>query len=987
MLKKFLLLILLVSCCSLGHLLAQQLDYRQGEVIFCLHKDADLAEVISRHDQHTSRSTQFKVERCLSNYLNIWKGSFDYTRIHEKKFVQALASDPDIVIAQLNHFLSRRSIPNDPLLDNQWQWINMGVNGIEDADIDADEAWDLSTGGLTIHGDTIVVASIDVGVDYAHQDLRDNLWTNSGEIPGNRVDDDENGYVDDYMGWNVLLENDNIEPELFAGGIPETHGTEIFGIVGAVGNNDEGVTGVNWNVKVMNIFFNSDLNEADMIGAYAYILDQRRLYNETGGEKGAYVVATNLSYGDEELTPDDTPIWCSFYDSLGAQGIINCIATSNNPLNLDTLQDVPSSCSSEFMLAVTASDENDERTFAAYGKNDIDLAAPGDQVYTTSIPDYGFVQGTSYAAPMVAGAIGMMYASPCGDLSALSKADPAAAARMARDLILNGVDKLDHLENEVASGGRLNVNNALLETMNTCTSCIAAFGHEVEAGRDNAVISWSVSDSVSQTTLQYRLLSDTTWTTMEDVQSPVTVEGLSSCTEYAYQLITTCLDETSITTNILGFETNFCCEEPGDVVATMLSADGAQLTWDTILAAEDYLVRWTLDGDSLAWDSILIDQPAYQLTGLRECSEYLIQVQTLCMDGGVEFGDTTNLRTLGCGACLDSTYCVPTINATGDEWIEQVTFHTLDNISGYNQGYGDFGGEFSTTLKQGNSYPLVITPGFVDTTMEEFFFVWMDYNQDGVFDNDTELIHSADTAHVGTLTTNVRIPTTSAEGLTRMRILLLYEPVDDVVTPCGTEVDLGEMEDYCIEIVFDSLLCPPPENVDTINFMGTSTDITWEKVDSAIAYTIRYRKVGDEEWEEAADTANQYSLSELEECSEYEVQVQAVCAADTSGYTESFVFATQCETNIDELAPDITVKVFPNPFVDYLTIDIDTGEALVGQMELIQLDGRRIWHQNLGSITGNQRFDVHQAGNLIPGIYLLKLNTSRGTMVRKLIKQ
>ncbi|NND33548.1 MAG: S8 family serine peptidase, partial [Saprospiraceae bacterium] len=307
---------------------AQRLNYKQGELILCFHPQAHQSSVIKKYATFQSKPTALKLGRCLSDQMNIWKATFDYLTIDDNLFMQALLEDPQIVVAQRNHFLKRRSIePNDPLFSDQWQWINMGERGIADADVDAEEAWSLATGGVTRLGDTIVVAVIDVGVDYMHEDLADNIWVNHAEIPGNRIDDDENGYVDDVRGWNVLLENDDITPELFAGGVPQTHGTEILGMVGAVGNNGIGLVGINWNVKLMNVFFNTDLNEADMIAAYGYILAQRQIYNETNGEKGAFVVASNLSYGDEDLSPEDSPIWCAVYDSLGQQGIISCTAT------------------------------------------------------------------------------------------------------------------------------------------------------------------------------------------------------------------------------------------------------------------------------------------------------------------------------------------------------------------------------------------------------------------------------------------------------------------------------------------------------------------------------------------------------------------------------------------------------------------------------------------------------------------------------------
>jgi subtilisin family serine protease len=140
----------------------------------------------------------------------------------------------------------------------------------------------------------------------------------------------------------------------------------------------------------------------------------RRLYNETDGEKGAFVVATNASWGINGGEPADSPLWCAMYDSLGAQGVLNCGATANNNVDVDVVGDLPTACPSDFMISVTATNIDDMRTFSAYGATTIDVGAPGDNVYTTSISGgYGTTSGTSFASPLTAGVIGLLYSAPC----------------------------------------------------------------------------------------------------------------------------------------------------------------------------------------------------------------------------------------------------------------------------------------------------------------------------------------------------------------------------------------------------------------------------------------------------------------------------------------------------------------------------------------------------------------------------------------------
>ena len=144
------------------------------------------------------------------------------------------------------------------------------VGGTVGADIDADSAWAISTGGLTALGDTIVVCVIDGGIDLNHDDLTPNRWINYAEIPNNGIDDDNNGFVDDRLGWNTGAGNDNISGS--------SHGTAVAGIIGAKGDNGTGVAGVNWDVKLMIVRGGSGV-ESEVLEAYTYPLNLRKKYD------------------------------------------------------------------------------------------------------------------------------------------------------------------------------------------------------------------------------------------------------------------------------------------------------------------------------------------------------------------------------------------------------------------------------------------------------------------------------------------------------------------------------------------------------------------------------------------------------------------------------------------------------------------------------------------------------------------------------------
>ena len=372
--------------------------------------------------------------------------------------VQAMRENRAVKAVQLNHVVyERATTPDDPGFGQQWHHVQSG-----DHDIDSDEAWDITTGGSTASGTPIVVAVLEGGgSNYSHTDLIDNHWTNAGEIPNNGIDDDNNGYVDDYDGWNVGSGNDAIG----AGG----HGTSVSGMIGAKGNNNNGGAGVNWDVDIMQVDMAGGLSESNVIAAYEYPKVMRDMFNASGGSEGAFVVATNASWGIDQANPANYPVWCAYYDELGASGILNCGATANTAWNIDVVGDMPTGCSSDYMVAVTATNSSDVRTFSGYGTTSIDLGAPGESVYLPSgSSGYSNTSGTSFASPCVAGAIAMVYSAPCADLEALAISDPAAAADLVRGYIFDGVDPVSNLANEVATGGRLNVYNALELALASC---------------------------------------------------------------------------------------------------------------------------------------------------------------------------------------------------------------------------------------------------------------------------------------------------------------------------------------------------------------------------------------------------------------------------------------------------------------------------------------------------------------------------------------
>jgi subtilisin family serine protease len=425
----------------------------------------ELIVMLKNNSSPNSLSKDFKFinlrqKQLLVPDLNIWLYEFDDNKMQSLYVLERVRKDKNVLIAQFNHYVKERStIPNDTRFGEQWSLNNTGQNGgTVDADIDAPEAWDLVTGGISTMGDSIIIAVIDGGFYMNHPDIH--FWTNYEEIPGNNIDDDGNGYIDDVNGWNAYNNNGTITSS-------GTHGTHVSGIAGALGNNSMGISGVNWNAKIMAIQGSSG-TESIVLIAYGYALRQRKIYNQTNGLHGAFIVSTNSSFGVDYGQPSNYPLWCAFYDSLGAAGILSACATANLNINVDLVGDIPTACPSPFMISVTNTTNTDAKNSgAAYGLTTIDLGAPGTGILsTTTTGNYGLMTGTSMATPHVAGAVALLVAAAPPELLQAYKNNPDSIALIFKQKLLEGVDPKPSLQGITVSGGRLNVYNSVLLIQN-----------------------------------------------------------------------------------------------------------------------------------------------------------------------------------------------------------------------------------------------------------------------------------------------------------------------------------------------------------------------------------------------------------------------------------------------------------------------------------------------------------------------------------------
>jgi len=318
--------------------------------------------------------------------------------------------------------------PNDPSFSSLWGLNNTGqTGGTGDADIDGPEAWEVTRGSSSV-----VVGIIDSGIDYTHPDLVANMWTNPGEIPGNGIDDDGNGYIDDTRGWDFANgDNDPLDDHY--------HGTHCAGTIGGVGNNGIGVAGVCHTVRLMPLKFLSASGSGETSDAVEAVL--------YATAKGATLTSNSWGGGGYSQALKDA------IDAARAAGILFIAAAGNESSNTDTYPSYPSCYDSANIISVAATDHTDTiASFSNYGVSTVDLAAPGVSIYSTSPGNsYRVLSGTSMACPHVAGACAL-----------IKSARPSMSWTDLKAAVLDNADGIAGLRSLVKTGGRLNVARAVI---------------------------------------------------------------------------------------------------------------------------------------------------------------------------------------------------------------------------------------------------------------------------------------------------------------------------------------------------------------------------------------------------------------------------------------------------------------------------------------------------------------------------------------------
>lgn len=336
----------------------------------------------------------------------------------------------DTSVVPLRNPVLNANLPDDPMFDEQWALSNSGQNGGKvNADIKAVEAWEKTKGSKDV-----VIAVLDTGVKYNHPDLAANMWIRPNNVP--QYKDDELGTFNDLYGFNGT---DNQSDPMDENG----HGTHCSGIVGAEGDNSEGIAGINWNVTIMPLKFmgrGGYGTTKDAIEAINYAIDRKR--------NGVNLRVISASWGSTAYSKALEDV----IRAAGEEGILFVAAAGNSSTNNDKSPHYPSNYDLPNVISVAALDRNDNlASFSNYGAKTVHVAAPGREILSTWLnDDYREASGTSMATPYVAGLAALILSS-----------EPNLSVEALRKRILNSVDKIDSLNGKVETAGRINAAKAL----------------------------------------------------------------------------------------------------------------------------------------------------------------------------------------------------------------------------------------------------------------------------------------------------------------------------------------------------------------------------------------------------------------------------------------------------------------------------------------------------------------------------------------------
>lgn len=555
------------------------MHFREGEVIVKFREGVSFSDKIDVH-----RRLNASIKRTYRHFPWIHVVRLPDGMTVEDAVGQYLKS-PHVEYAEPNYIRKPLLSPDDTLFSQQWGLIK----------INAPSAWDKIT-----DSSSVVVAVIDTGVYYTHEDIAGNMWVNSGET-ANGIDDDGNGYIDDIYGINAITgSGDPMDTD--------GHGTHVSGIIGAVGNNGIGVAGVNWKVKIMALKF--------MDASGGYLSDELECINYILNMKnrGVNIRVVNGSFGASTFSNAE-------YDaikSLKDNGILFVAAAGNDGSNNDSNPTYPASYDLPNIIAVAATDNSDNlASFSNYGISSVDIGAPGVNILST-VPgnNYQRMDGTSMATPFVTGAAAM-----------LSAYLPSYDYIWIKETILSSVDPTTGLNTRVLSGGRLNLFSGLSSPGRpirpTKLSASAGVGASIS-------LAWIDNSMIEDGFKIERKTGSGSYSEIGNVSANITSyndTGLSELTKYYYRVSAFNSNGSSNYSNEASATTSI--NPPTALTATAVSSSQINLSWtDNSMVEDGFKIERKTSSDS--YSVIATVGPnitTFSSTGLSPSTTYYFRIR------------------------------------------------------------------------------------------------------------------------------------------------------------------------------------------------------------------------------------------------------------------------------------------------------------------------------------------------------------------------
>jgi len=944
--------------------------YMRGEIVIAVEVEASKAEAISQIQEYdwsqffgnkkvmpiaylmTKQQTAFKSVSLVHLSIAMDMDVFEA--------MQILEGNPDILWSSPNFYFEgdpREIVPNDPSYGSQYHHPLM----------QNDLAWDFTYGNADI-----MLGITDDGVEVTHSDLNTNIWVNPGEIAGNGIDDDDNGYIDDVNGWDFASGNNDPNPN----SLSDDHGTHVSGICAGRTDNSIGIAGVSGHSTILPLQFYGvgSWTAAVCNAAFTYAADN-----------GANIV--NTSYNINGWVGD--PVFTAGFQYMHDNGVLHFNSAGNgSELN-------PARQAFHQTLLTVNTNASDIKSGSSNWGTGMDISAPGSDIYSTVTNNgYNYKSGTSMAAPNAAGAAALIWS-----------ANPGWNSYQVAAQLLATADDIDAVNPSFAGllgAGRVNTYTAMSTTIgppilkstegmpdegstvppDEVDEFIVAFSQIMDPATVNNIANFELIGAGPDNTfgtgddVSYTLSTSTTYMlgtnylTFE-VSGPPFIDGLHRIRLVSGGLTNpfgTSLDGDENGTGGDDFIRNFTIGIPAPI------ADFEASNTSPVPDADVIFTDLTYGGPS-AW-SWTITPATFSFVNGTDANSQNPEVQfadfgfysvTLDVSNIAGSDSKTKVDYINVITCV---YC-PAVGDNGtEEWISNVTFNTIDNSSVAGTGYTDYT-SISTEVDAGSTHDVSISCGSTGN-WDENYWVYFDWNQDCDFDDPGESYDLGGATGPGTLTTSVLVPADAVPGSVRMRAFLKYNA--DPSSACENGFSFGEVEDYTVIVEatvtqgeIQGFVRDAETNLSINEAVITATGADYQVFTTETPFGSHYNMLLPE---------GTYTITC--ESSGYETSTIAdIVIINGENVNQTFYLEpVKMITGLDE-AQYSQVRISPNPASNEVKIQ---SKAEVSHLTVINQTGQLVYQINSNSKILNVNVSEFDSG-----IYFVKIFTHENVITKKLV--